>query len=164
MDLDIIVRLLSCEQYNKAKTVLTYVSLDYEIDTIGLINAALANGKRVACPRCEGDKGEMNFYFIESMQDLKKGTFGVLEPMGEQRVGSEFFANSICVVPGLGFDALGNRIGYGQGYYDRFLASYNGFKIGLCYSNCVKYILPFESFDVPVDCIITENYIRTVKK
>ena len=116
MDVEIIVRLLSADCYNSAKTVLTYVSLDSEIDTMGFIRAALANGKRVACPRCGDATGQMDFYFIDGTEQLQKGAFGVLEPTGRQMVDKIFYDQSICIVPGLGFDAAGHRLGYGQAF------------------------------------------------
>jgi len=162
-DLEIIVRLLSLDKYNSCNTVLTYVSKEFEVDTKKLILAALANGKRVACPKTSRDGTEMEFYIINSLDDLVSGFFGILEPDTAICKKLDSFGQSICIIPGIGFDITGNRLGYGKGCYDRFLVDYNGYKIGLCYASCVKFKLPCESTDIPVNCIITEQYTRKVK-
>ena len=81
MDSEIQSRFLTLRQYASCSTVFTYVSKDIEVDTFAIIRAAWANGKRVAVPRCVKDSREMDFYYIECMEDLEEGSFGVREPI-----------------------------------------------------------------------------------
>lgn len=156
-------RIQSLYQYKSAKTLLTFVSTPIEVDTRALITEALAEGKRVAVPRCVDGTREMEFYFIRSLAELMPRTFGVLEPdpAGCERLTS--YAGSICIVPGLAFDYSGYRLGYGKGYYDRFLSGYTETKVGIVYSSCMTPRLQHGRYDVPVDLLVTEKYLRRVR-
>lgn len=147
--------------YQSAKTVLSYVSLPDEIETDSIIKTALSNGKRVAVPYCVDDKGHMEFYLINSLDDLGVGSFGVREPKIDICTKLECFDSSIILVPALCFDVKGNRLGYGKGYYDRFLQNYSFISIGLCYNNFIKNEIPTNEHDKSVNYIITENRIIT---
>lgn len=164
LDSTIQSRLLALREYAAADTIFTYVSKPIEVDTIALIKAALANHKLVAVPRCVPNTYDMQFYYITSLDDLEKGSFGVLEPMVSQCHPVTDFSRGFCIVPGLSFDAQGYRLGYGKGYYDRFLAEFGGDTVGICYSGCVQWNLPHGYYDRPVDILITEKYIRRVAK
>lgn len=150
-------------QYPKAKTILCYVSKEIEVDTIGIITDALSAGKQVAVPRCIEGTRQMEFYLIHSMEDMERGTFGVLEPIVSRCKRLDDFSRSICVVPALGYDWDGYRLGYGCGYYDRFLSGYKGLKVGIVYAGCVRQKLPRGKFDVPVNLLLTEKYLRSVE-
>lgn len=103
----------------------------------------------------------MEFYFIKSMDDLEKGTFGVLEPAPEKCVKAYAFEKALCIVPGLSFDMKGYRLGYGKGYYDRFLSAHPRLvKMGLCYCSCTCNELIHGRFDVCADMLATEKYLR----
>ena len=130
--------------------VLIYVSLEDEVDTMGLIKYSLNIGKRVAVPKCEN--GLISFCYILSLDELEKGSYGILEPIGNNIVNS--FKNSICIVPGVCFDKEGNRIGYGGGYYDRFLSSYKGIKIGLTYKESIVDKIDKDEYDIKMDKVI----------
>ena len=119
-DAAILKRLLELPEYKAATLVLTYVSTAIEVDTLELIRRALAEGKRVAVPYCIPGKIDMLFCEIFSLDDLTPGSFGVLEPDPEKQPVLREFSDSVCVLPGLGFDLEGYRLGYGKGYYDRF--------------------------------------------
>lgn len=160
LDADIQSRMLTLREYGPEDTVFTYVSKEIEVDTISIINAALSNRKRVAVPRCVPGTRDMEFYYIRSMDDLEPGMFGVLEPIVTQCELVTDFSHGFCIVPGLGFDAQGYRLGYGKGYYDRFLSKFQGFTVGICYSACVQWTLPHGYYDRPVDVLITEKYVR----
>lgn len=161
IDNDIFRRVISLRQYQTVKTLLTYVSKDIEVDTFALIGRALKDGISVAVPKCIDGTREMEFYCIHSLDMLEKGTFGVLEPKTDICRKLEDFSKSMCVVPGMAFDVSGYRIGYGKGYYDRFLSKYEGTTVGICYADCVRWKgLPRNKYDKPVDLIVTENYIR----
>lgn len=159
LDVEIASRFLCTREYMNSKTVLTYVSRDSEVDTIGIIYAAFANKKQVAVPKCEGS-GIMKFYLINSMDDLKEGYASILEPDTSKCHLLEDFSQSVCIVPALSFDPDGYRLGFGGGYYDRFLSNYKGISAGLCYGSFVKWELPRESFDVAVDLLVTDRYAR----
>ena len=108
----------------------------------------------------------MKFFFINGMKDLEPGSFGVLEPVPEKQqelysaVTQDELSKSICVLPGLGFDLSGNRLGYGKGYYDRFLSNYPGKTIGVCYTGCLKTLLPHGRYDRMIDILVTEKFVK----
>ncbi len=161
-DASILRRLLSLREYAQADWIYTYVSKPIEVDTVTLIRRALEAGKHVAVPRCVPGTREMEFYEIRALEELEPGSFGVLEPVpGRSRLVEED-TGGLCVVPGLSFDEEGYRLGYGKGYYDRFLSRFRGVTVGACYSGCVRRILPHGYFDRPVDILITERGIRNV--
>lgn len=163
-DEKIFSRLIKMREYQNAKTILPYVSTEIEVDTKKLIEHSLAGGKYVAVPYCVENSREMDFYLIKSIDDLKPRTFGVLEPDAEKCIKLTDFANSICIVPALSYDMQGFRLGYGKGYYDRFLNRYNGKKIGICYESCITGKLRKGRYDVACDAIITEKRIIICNK
>ncbi len=159
-DLEIISRFLMTEEYHNAKQILCYAGTKYEIDTSSLIYASFANGKKVALPRCNGER--LDFYYIESLEDLTVGSYGIMEPDIKKCKKVADFRESVLVAPGLGFGPDGRRIGYGKGYYDRFIAKYSGKVIGLCYYPLVKLNIPVEETDCKIDVLITEKYTRNI--
>ncbi len=159
-DAAILKKLLALREYSREDILFTYVSKEIEVDTLALISSALQNKKRVAVPRCVPGTYEMEFYGIRSMEDLAPGMFGVLEPIPGKCEQITDFTRGFCVVPGLCFDSQGFRLGYGKGYYDRFLSEFGGFTVGVCYADCVQWKLPHGYFDRPVDILVTEKYIR----
>lgn len=164
MDSEIQSRFLTLRQYSACSTVFTYVSKDIEVDTFAIIRAAWANGKRVAVPKCIPNTRDMAFYYITKIEDLEPGAFGVMEPNESKCEKVTDYSKGLCIVPGLSFDAEGYRLGYGKGYYDRFLAKFNGDTVGLYYSSCIKWKLPHGYYDRPVDMIVTDRYIRRTAK
>ena len=162
LDVRIRGRLEGFEIYADAELVLAYVSYGNEVDTRFVIESALATGKRVAVPRVSPHKHKMDFFVISDMGDLTEGFKGILEPKRglSSPLGTEDLLGSVCLVPGLVFDSAGHRIGYGGGYYDRFLQFYPGDKIALARSMQVSSNpLPTESCDVPVDFIVTDSCV-----
>lgn len=160
LDGRIFERLAGFDLYADAGLVLAYVSYGNEVDTRAVIESALASGKRVAVPRVLPHKHKMDFYEIDGMGDLEEGFKGILEPRRgvSSPLGTVDLLGSVCLVPGLVFDAEGHRIGYGGGYYDCFLQFYPGDKIALARSTQVSSNpLPAESCDVPVDFIVTDS-------
>ncbi len=141
--------------------ILVYVSGDIEIGTRKIIDHILGrimNGekKRILCPKCENGN-IMHFYRINSFDDLECGHFGILEPKNScERIDS--FTESVCLVPGLSFDRLGYRLGFGKGFYDRFLTDFSGITVGLCCESCMTDgELPRDKYDISVDHIVTEK-------
>lgn len=156
-------KLFLLEPYQRADTVLAYASIGDEVETYSIISHALKNGKRIALPYCIPNTSLMEFYYINNISDLKKGSFGVLEPDPDscEKYNGE---RAIILVPALAFDIKGYRMGYGKGYYDRFLAGFTGSKIGLCYSKCVSRCIFRNWYDKQVDCIITDNFTKFIAK
>ena len=151
LDKSIFNKIVNLEEYKQSDLILTYISLKEEVDTIKLIKYSLEEGKKVAAPKCEGNY--IVFYYIRSIEALVEGSFGILEPETNQKVTD--FTNSICIVPGVAFDKQNNRIGYGRGFYDRFLKNYTGIKIGLTYKECICDKIDADENDVKLDEIIT---------
>lgn len=151
-------KLLTTSEYAEATTVLTYVSVSSEVSTRMFIECALRDGKTVAVPRCLPGY-RLEFVAIASLEQLVAAPFNLLEPAKELPALTEDQKNnSICIVPALLVDTKGYRLGYGAGFYDRFLSTYSGKKICLAYQqNLSKTMLPHTEFDVPVDTVITES-------
>jgi 5-formyltetrahydrofolate cyclo-ligase len=157
-------KLLNLFAVREATTVLCYVSTEIEVDTRDFISTLLEQGKRVAVPRCEGDDGEMNFYYINSLSELSSGSFGVDEPDPSQSVMFADAVDSVCIVPAFMFDKSGYRLGYGKGYYDRYLSRYKGFPIGVCYSENLQDELFHGKYDRAVSLVVTDKEILTMDK
>ena len=153
-------RVTALWQYKSCRTLLTYVSTPIEVDTRGLIQRALADGKRVAVPRCVPGTRNMEFYYIGGLEELEPGTFGVLEPFPDREKRMTDFSSGLCLVPALCYDWKGFRLGYGKGYYDRFLAKFGGHMIGICYHECIRRRLPHGKYDRPVELLVTDRYLR----
>lgn len=147
-------------QYRRARQLLVYVSTPIEVDTHRIIRRALADGKRVAVPRCISNTRDMEFYYIDSLEELKPGSFGVYEPDACPEKLVTDLSEGLCIIPAFCYDYTGYRLGYGKGYYDRFLPRFGGNLIGICYSACVRRYLPHGRFDRPAELLVTENYIR----
>ena len=155
-------KLLATSEYVEATTVLTYVSVSSEVSTRMFIESALRDGKTVAVPRCMPGR-RLEFVAITFLDQLIAAPFGLLEPPKElPALTEEQMDASICIVPALLVDTKGYRLGYGAGFYDRFLSTYPGKKICLAYQqNLSRTMLPHTAFDVAVDLVITESDILT---
>ena len=155
-------KLLATSEYAEATTVLTYVSVSSEVSTRMFIERALRDGKTVAVPRCLPGHC-LEFVAIASLEQLVAAPFNLLEPAKELPALTEDQKNnSICIVPALLVDTKGYRLGYGAGFYDRFLSTYPGKKICLAYQqNLSQTTLPHTAFDVAVDMVITESDVLT---
>jgi len=155
----IINRLTTQEAYEGTSLLLTYVSFRSEADTMDLIRTALDVGKRVAVPVCVPDGKLLLPCEIHSLDELVPGTWGIPEPPEHLRKGIRTEEIDLAVVPGLAFDRHFNRLGYGGGYYDRFLPQLreDAVKIGICYDFQLVDRLPADPFDIPMDGIVTES-------
>lgn len=156
-DQDICRHILSSEEYKKADVIFTYVSKEGEADTLPVIRAAFEEGKRICVPRCI-EKGQMQAFQIRSFSELRKGKYGILEPADR----CPFVAKeeiSLALIPCLSCDSYGNRLGYGGGYYDRYLRNGMFTKAVLCRSRLMMPEIAVESTDCRVDLIVTENGI-----
>lgn len=166
--------LLGSISYRFCDIMLTYSSTKSEISTDKIIDKALENNKIVACPISNAADNTMSFAIINSRSELTPGEYNIPEPPKDNRNWLEClssFENSnekrkflaICVIPCLSYDSYGYRIGYGKGYYDRFLSSFDGTKIGLCYSDFKTDRLPRGKYDIKLDVIITEKGVMVIK-
>lgn len=159
-DAAILKRLTALPEYQSAKLLLTYVSTAIEVDTHALIRRAFADGKRVAVPYCIPGRVDMLFCEIFTFDDLSPGSFGVLEPDPERQPVLTSFPRALCILPGLAFDLHGYRLGYGKGYYDRFLSRYHGPAVGVCYNACLQTSLPHGRFDRMAAALVTEKFVK----
>ena len=134
-----------------AKTILIYVSFNNEVDTIKIIKYFLGK-KLVAVPKIENN--EMNFYYINNVDELKMGKYHILEPITDKKVIE--FKDTVSLTPGICYSKDGYRIGYGKGYYDKFYKKNKVYSIGLCFKECILENIPHDSFDQKVNEIITD--------
>ncbi len=153
LETKVINNVLNNKKVLEANNILIYVSLDMEVDTKVLINKLWNLNKNIYVPKVEGSI--INFYKIDSFNDLVIGSFGVLEPITNIIYKDD--NNSCCIIPGLFFDKNNNRLGYGGGYYDRFLENKNIYKIGICFSTFIVDNLITDKYDIKMDEVITER-------
>ena len=139
------------------------MSTPIEVSTIKIIEEAFKDGKKVAVPRCIKDTRDMEFHYINSINELSAGTFSVLEPPADFPI-VEDFTGCLMIVPGMQFDMKGYRIGYGKGYYDRYMSKFTGISVGICYSDELKSFMYHGKYDKPVDIIVTDKRIKTCKR
>jgi len=159
----ILRNLLSLKEFKEADLLLTYISTEKEIDTRALIEKCFELGKRVAVPLT--GVHEIEFYEIKSLAETRRGKFGIREPLKDlhgadtPRQIAQINKSSFCVCPALACDGHGFRLGYGKGYYDRFLSGFEGISAVLCYKENIIEI-PVQTHDCAADLIITEGGIE----
>ena len=142
---------LKTELYRNAKTLYGYLPYNQEVRTVPILQQALADGKGVAVPKVYGD--EMKFIYLTDLDQVADGYAGIPEPIADGPVADD--PTALVLMPGIAFNKEGHRIGYGGGFYDKFLAREpNHPTIALCYGFQVVEELPTEEFDVPVDCVL----------
>ena len=142
---------LATDAYRQAKTIYGYLPYNQEVRTEALLEQALRDGKRVAVPKCYGD--EMRFIYLDDLSKVEKGYCGIPEPVDDEPVGDD--PTALVLMPGLAFDEEGHRIGYGGGFYDKFLMQEPEHPtLALCYDFQMLPELHTEEFDIPVDRVI----------
>lgn len=155
----ITARMMSVDKLLAADTVLLYASFGSEVDTWNLAEMLIKKGISVAFPRC-GEGNSMTFHIVGSLRDLRNssgGKYGICEP-DTDLLQPEITCRTVCVVPGLAFTEKGGRLGYGGGYYDRFLAENSGiFTIAPAYEAVLADELPTEEHDIQINTIVTEE-------
>lgn len=153
----IIDRILKMKVFQQAQTFHSYVSIqkNNEVDTIRFLEICLQMGKNLVVPKMIGE-GKLSHIRLDSLKDLRKNSLGVPEPVGGRKFSVDDL--DLVIVPMVAGDRKKNRIGYGAGYYDRFLTNCSAPKIGLLF-DCQLYddTLPVENFDIPLDILITES-------
>ena len=143
--------LIQSEAYKNAKTIYGYLPYNQEGRTVRMLEKALRDGKRVAVPKCYGD--EMKFIFMEDLSKVEKGYANIPEPIADGPVADD--ETALVLMPGLAFDPQGHRIGYGGGFYDRFLSAEPDHPtLALCYGFQMVEHLQTEEFDIPVDKVL----------
>ena len=150
MDQALTERFLNHPVYREAKVVATYLSFPHEFQTQGLIEQALKDDKKVLIPKTY-PKGRMEFVVYDPQQ-LKKTSFGLLEPQGDLKV-VDASQIDLIHVPGLAFTTEGYRIGYGGGYYDRYLEHFTGHTLSTVYP-CQIQEFNLEDHDIPVQEVL----------
>ena len=148
-------RLLETEEYKNASTIAAYMPLESEASTLGIIRKALEDGKKVVLPRVEAN--EIVFYDYKLDDELIKSSFGINEPKGEEAKKADKDSIDMIILPGLVFDIDRNRLGFGRGFYDRFLCDFNKTKIGICFDEQITDLVPTDIFDVKMDEVITDK-------
>lgn len=156
-------RILEADFFNQSCNVFGYIAMKNEVDCLFIKDMVNHRGYDFLVPRVI-DKKDMAFSPYVGPEQLKKSTFGVMEP----KVGSAVYEpreGDLILVPGCCFDLKGNRIGYGGGYYDNYLNAHPGLiKVGLAYENHLENQLPYESKDQIMDYIVTEDRVIKIKK
>ena len=150
LSLRITDNIINLDIYKIAKVIALYNSLLSEVDTSYLISKSL-NNKIVLLPKITNS--HMIFIKIDSSTKYTKSKLGILEPIGEEYTGNI----DLIIVPGIAFDKKGNRLGFGMGYYDKYLSNKDIYKIGICFSEQLVDNVPINKLDIPVNLVVTEK-------
>ena len=164
LDKALTAQVLSLDEFKSCETLFVFISSPIECDTSEIISEAFRQGKRVAVPRCIDKFGKMDFYYIKSTADLSPGSFSLMEPDPEKCLKVTDFTKGLCIVPGLCFDYEGYRVGFGKGYYDRFLNAFRGTTVGICYSRYTEKQLPRGAHVRHTDILVTEKFTNRMVK
>lgn len=149
--------IINWDCFRTSNYIMLYHSFRNEVDTIDLIKYCLENSKTVILPKSIKEGFKLIPCRVNSLSELKKSNFGIYEPSGENVVDRELI--DMVIVPGVAYDREGYRLGYGAGFYDRFLENYNGTKAGICYDFQLIDNVYKDEHDVRMDYLITERGI-----
>lgn len=142
---------LASSAYRDAKTIYGYLPYNQEVRTVPMLEQALRDGKRVAVPKCYGE--EMRFLYLEDLSQVAPGYANIPEPIADEPVAQD--PTALVLMPGLAFDIEGHRIGYGGGFYDKFLAAEPDHPtLALCYEFQMLPHLDTDPHDIPVDTVL----------
>lgn len=155
----IVQRLKQQPEFKRAETIHCYVSLNQrnEVNTRPLIKDLVRSDKKMVVPITHFNSGELTHVYLQHYSDLQQNKWGVMEPSGGKNADQADL--DLIVVPMVGGDLQKNRIGYGKGFYDRFLSQVSAPTIGLLFESCLLEEVPVETFDVPLDKLITEKKV-----
>ena len=145
-------RLKQVDIFKKAEKIACYYPIGSEVLTQDIMQELLGNGIEISLPKVVGDN--LSFRKIDGLKDLEKGTFGIMEPKENCNEVKEI---DVVLVPSIGITRNGIRLGYGYGFYDRFLSTSNAKTIALAYSKQLVKSIPFSEKDVKIDWIVTEE-------
>lgn len=155
----IIDKVISFESFKLAKVIAIYNSLEDEVNAQYLIKYSIENNKIVVLPRVI-NKNEMRFYKISSLNELEGGAFGIKEPIDDENNLVQANEIDLMIVPGICFDRNKNRVGFGSGYYDRYLSSEKSIlKIGICFDEQLlkEDYIEAEGNDIKMDVVVTDK-------
>lgn len=155
-------QLFQTDEWVSASTVAVTVSKAPEVDTFQIIRKGWEQGKRIAVPKCEPKSRQLDFRVLKRFSDLESVYYGLLEPIVTETVSVSTDDIDLVVVPGLAFSKSGYRLGFGGGYYDRFLANYQGNTISLAFKDQMVSEIPIESHDIPVSKIISSEGVIAI--
>ena len=144
-------RLLNNSQYLKSKVIYCYYSVNKEVDLLPFIKQALEDGKIIAFPKVKGQN--MDFFEVKSLEELEPGYFNIPEPPETTPAPK----GDLIIVPGVAFSKKGERLGYGGGFYDRFLSTYRSAAVLLCRERLIRDEIPLEPHDLPIPWVLTER-------
>lgn len=153
-------KLFELKEINSAKTVMVYISSFNEVRTDKIIKKLLDGGKKVCAPITDKKTKTIRAYYFDSTDDFVKGAYGILEP--PRIFAADVSQIDVAIIPGVAFDKCGNRMGFGEGYYDRFLSQFKGTKIGIGYKFQCEYNIECDEYDIPMDYIINEEEIYVI--
>lgn len=144
-------KFVASDAYRQASTVYGYLPYNQEVRTVPILEQALRDGKRVAVPKVYGE--EMKFIYLTDLSQVAPGYSGIPEPIADAPIADD--TKALVLMPGLAFDPQGHRIGYGGGFYDKFLAAEPEHPtLALCYDFQMLPKLETEEFDIPVDTVL----------
>lgn len=151
----IVKHLVKSTVFQKAHAIYCYYPMGVEVDLLPLAQIALELGIPAAFPKTSGER--MDFYQIHSLSEFRKGKFGIMEPISGHKLTEP---SPLVLVPGLGFQKQGQRIGYGKGYYDRYFMRYpNCMKAGIAYQLQIQEEIPEGNYDIPMELTVTAGGI-----
>lgn len=160
--LDVLINtgIINSASFRYAEVLLAYFPVGFEVNILPTVEEAFRRGKPVAFPLCEAE-GIMSFGYCSSIAELIPDKYGIPAPpqCGPKYEGEK---NALCLVPGMAYDKAGYRIGYGRGYYDRFISSFDGISVGVIYSDFCVDSLPIGKYDRKVSFIISERGLSAV--
>ncbi|MEH6940398.1 5-formyltetrahydrofolate cyclo-ligase [Bacillus sp. JJ722] len=155
-------RLFKLDEWKQAETIAITISNSREIHTKNIIEKAWNEGKKVAIPKCNPSDYSMVFRFFDDFNQLERVYFNLMEPIVNDTVEAGIADLDLMFVPGVAFDMSGFRVGYGGGYYDRFLEAFQGATISLLLPEQIVSEIPRNSYDIPVQTLIFPNGVRKV--
>jgi len=157
-------RLFKMKEFKQASTIMFYVSYDNEVHTHEMIKDCITNNKNVVVPIVDKKNKKLIISKLESWDDLSLGAYNILEPKKEKIKEISIDELELIIVPGVGYDEQGHRIGHGKGYYDNLLKNSKALTIGLAFEFQIIKKIPIEKHDITIDKIVSEKRIIVSKK
>jgi 5-formyltetrahydrofolate cyclo-ligase len=151
--------LYKTEEWRTSKTIAVTVSNFPEVDTWQVIRKAWEEGKWILVPKCVPNEKKLDFYYLHSFDGLEKVFYGLFEPDPEKNTPADSAEIDLVIVPGLAFMRNGYRLGFGGGYFDRFLENFRGQTLSLAFKEQLVKEVPVEHFDIPVAKIVSEGAV-----
>lgn len=148
---DLARQFLATDAYQNANTIYGYLPYNQEVRTVPILEQALKDGKKVAVPKVYGDT--MRFIYLDDLSQVAPSDMGIPEPVADEPVAAD--QTALVLMPGLAFDKKGNRMGYGGGFYDKFLAEEPDHPtVALCYGFQMVDAIPTDDYDIPVNLVL----------